>query len=97
MNVIYYINDKKCLIQRKRSTNTDSPSGKGLHAQNHIYPRGVNNYQASAELYPLMTILTLEHIEHVCICLPGVVTTIDDLIQETSIPCFSANDLVMKE
>ena len=46
---------------------------------------------------PLMTILTLEHIEHVCIYPPGEVTTIAILIQETGIPCFSSNDLVMKE
>jgi len=46
---------------------------------------------------PFMTILILEHIEHVCIWPPGEVTTIAVLIQEIGIPCFSANDLEMKE
>jgi len=46
---------------------------------------------------PLTTILTLEHIEHVCIWPPGEVTTIAVLIHETGIRCCSANDLEMKE
>ena len=46
---------------------------------------------------PLMRTLILEHIEHVWILPPDVVTTIGALMQETGIWCCSMNDLVMNE
>jgi hypothetical protein len=74
------------------TVNPDTPSSKGLHSQDHINTHRVNNDKPGAKLYPLMLKLILEQIEQVWILIPGVVTTIGVLMQDTGIRCFSTND-----